>query len=113
MLLIRRLIRTDGSTRELAPGLSLSAIRELMGADGLDTVILRHMGEPLHVMMVDDAGWEFEIIEHSPNHFEQRPTRARKPVNAEATRLYHLNCKPGVEHQIVGDVVVVPDLDFS
>lgn len=114
MPLIRKLIRCDGTSKALPPGMSLSAIRELIGAaDGLDTVPLHHLGEPLHVMLVDDRGYDFEVIQHSPGHFEHRATHARKPLNPEATRLYHMNCKPGVTHQIVGDVVVVPDLDFA
>jgi hypothetical protein len=113
MTLTRKLIRTDGTTKVLPPGMSMRAIRELIGAESLDTVALHHLGEPLHVMLIDDDGWEFEIIEHSPNHFEHRPTSARKPVNAEATRLYLANCRPGTTHQIVGNVVVMPDLDFA
>ena len=111
MTIIRRLIRTDGTTQDLPAGISITAIRELMGAEGLDTVNLHHLGMPLHVMFVDDGGYETAMIDHGGNHFEMRPTRAIKPLNREATRLYHLNCKPGVEHQIVGDVVIVPDED--
>ena len=112
MTMIRRLIRTDGTSVELEPGLSFDEIHKLIGAETLDTD-LHHLGHPLHVMLVDDRGYEFETIEHSPGNFENRVTRARKPLNQEATRLYHLNCKPGVEHQIVGDVVILPDEDFA
>jgi len=112
MTVIRRLIRTDGTTVDLQRGLSWETIHELIGAESIDVVALHHLGDPLHVMLVDDNAWEFEVVEHSPNHFEHRPTVARKPLNAEATRLYRLNCKPGVTHQIAGDVVVMPDEDF-
>lgn len=113
MTVIRKLIRTDGTTVELQRGVSWETIHQLLGATSVDTVNLRHLGQPLHVMIVDDNGWEYEVIEHSPGHFEHRVTRARKPINAEATRLYHANCKPGVTHQIVGDVVILPDEDFA
>lgn len=75
---------------------TMAECHKLIGADVLDTVNLRHMGHPLHVMLVDDQG-------HSK----------RLPVNVEATRLYHKNCRPNTTHTIRGDVVVVPDDDFS
>jgi hypothetical protein len=66
------------------------------GRDTIDTVTLRHMGSPMHVMLVDDIG-----------------AAKKLPVNVEATRLYHLNCRPGTTHEIRGDVVIVPDEDFA
>jgi hypothetical protein len=109
----RQIIRTDGTVEVLAEPVPLRKLAELIGADTLDTVVLRHMGYPLHVMLVDDLGYEVEqlgpVMVDGVAHFERRCVRARKPVNAEATRLYHLNCQPGTTHQIVGDVVIVPD----
>ena len=94
---MRQLIRTDGSTLDLPrSAISINDICKLIGADALDVVQLRHMGEPAHVMVVDDTG----MIDG-------------KPVNAEATRLYHANCWPGTTHPICGDVVVAPDEDFG
>jgi hypothetical protein len=113
MTLIRKLIRTDGTSQELSADLSWTALKALMGAETIDTVALHHLGLPLHVMLVDDGGYEVQQIQHSPTHFERRPTRALKPVNAWATMLYHANCKRGTTHQIVGDVVVMPDEDFA
>lgn len=110
---IRKLFRTDGTSMDLPAGMSVSELNALIGAETADTVCLRHLGEPLHVMVVDDAGYETETIEHSPGQFETRPIRALKPLNVVATALYHANCQPGVTHQIVGDVVVVPDGDFA
>jgi hypothetical protein len=112
-MLTRKLIRADGTSEEIPPGKSMADLRALIGAQGIDTVNLRHMGEPLHVMLVDDKGYETEMVEKGSGHFELRPTKARKPVNAEATKLYLANCRPGTTHQIVGDVIVVPDLDFA
>ena len=108
----RQLIRTDGTTIDLPAPVSMQRMHELIGAATLDTVSLHHMGEPLHVMLVDDNGYETVTIEHD-GYTEMRPIRARKPINIEATRLYHLNCLPGTTHQIVGDVVIVPDEDFA
>jgi hypothetical protein len=68
----------------------------MIGADMIDTVVLRHLGHPVQVMIVDDTG----MIDG-------------KPVNVKATELYHANCHPGTTHQIHGDVVVVPDDDFA
>lgn len=94
--LTRRLIRADGTAKDLIGPLSMKEIGKLIGADTLDSVNLRHLGSPPRVMLVDDNG-------HA----------AGKPVNEEATRLYHANCYPGTTHQIVGDVVVVLDEDFA
>jgi hypothetical protein len=113
MTLIRRLIRTDGTTLELERGLSWKTIHELLGTESVDTVPLHHLGQPLHVMIVDDNGYETKTVRHHPGHFEVLPVRACKPVNVEATRLYHANCRPGTTHQIVGDVLVMPDEDFA
>ena len=112
MTIIRKLIRTDGTEAELPGALSNDAIGKLIGAETMDVVPLHQFG-PLHVMFVDDNGYEVEEIQHSPTHFERRPVRALKPVNVKATQLYHANCKPGTTHQIIGDVVVVPDEDFA
>ena len=110
--ILRVLLRCDGTSETLAGPISLKEIRRLIGADVTDSVNLRHMGEPLHVLIVDGAGWEIEVIE-TPGRIELRPVRPRKPINAQATALYHSNCKPGTRHQIAGDAVVVPDGDFA
>lgn len=109
---MRRLIRTDGTVVDLVNPVPSSKIGELIGAAVTDTVTLWHMGEPLHVMVVDDLGYETKAITDE-NATLLVPMRARKPVNAEATRLYHENCQPGTTHQIVGDVLVVPDQDYA
>jgi hypothetical protein len=109
---VRCLIRTDGTITHLAEPVSFEKIHQLIGADMCDTVALRHMGEPLHVMLLDDNGYETKAIEHD-GYVEVRPIRALKPINEEATRLYLLNCLPGTTHQIVGDVVIVPDEDYA
>jgi hypothetical protein len=93
---MRALIKADGTRRELTPPVSIQSIRVLIGADTLDTVNLRHLGYPMHVMLVDDLGHKKGL-----------------PVNVEATKLYHANCYPGTKHQIRGDAVVVLDDDFA
>lgn len=93
---MRKLIRADGSTTAVPPGRPMEWLRTLIKADTLDTVSLRHMGHPLHVMLVDDNGHAKGL-----------------PVNVEATKLYHANCVKGTQHVIRGDVVVVPDDDFA
>lgn len=93
---IRRLIRADGTTEELPGRVSLAKICKLIGAATCDTVMLKHLGRPLCVMVVDDTG----MIDG-------------RPINAEATKLYHANCRPGNPFSIHGDVVIVPDEDFA
>jgi hypothetical protein len=93
---MRAILKADGTRQDLDSPQTMAAIKRLINASSLDTVSLRHMGQPLHVMVVDDHGHDRAL-----------------PVNAEATRLYHLNCRPGTTHTIRGDVVVVPDADFA
>jgi hypothetical protein len=82
---------------------------------GLDLVNLRDG----RVMLVDGYGYEVEeqVQEPTPDdpftHIRIVPTKARRPVNAEATRLYLATCRPGTTHQIVGDVAIVNDNDFA
>ena len=111
--MMRRLIRTDGTVIDFTHPVPYRRVAELIGAALTDVVILRHMGEPTHVMVVDDLGYETVEVNHGGGVFENRCVKARKPVNEEATRLYHLNCVPGVTHQVVGDVMVVPDADYA
>ena len=96
MTITRKLIRTDGTEVELTGPHAIGDIEQLIGADTLDTVALRHLGNPLHMMLVDDAG-------HSK----------KLPVNEKATELYLENCRPHTFHKIRGDVVIVPDGDYA
>jgi hypothetical protein len=108
--LFRYVLRVDG-TREVIEGPHpIQWLLQKMGADTCDTVNLRNaLGQ---VMLVDDNGWETELVQEGA-FFTLKPIRARKPINVEATKLYHSVCRPGTTHQIVGDVVVVPDSDFA
>jgi hypothetical protein len=108
----RRLLRTDGTSEDLPAPVTIKQIEKLIGARCIDCVNLRHMGDPRHVMCVDDAGYEVEAVEDG-NVTTLVPVRPLKPINLEATRLYHLNCAPGTTHAIVGDVVILPDEDFA
>jgi len=110
--LVRLLIRTDGTTRQLPGPVSMAEVGKLIGADCIDCVNLRHMGEPRHVMCVDDNGYETESTT-AGNVTTLVPVRALKPVNRHATSLYWLNCAPGTTHAIVGDVLILPDEDFA
>lgn len=92
---MRVLIKADGTRQQLELRQTMADIKRLINASSLDTVNLRHMGAPGYVMVLDDLGHDRGL-----------------PVNVEATRLYHLNCRPGTTHQIRGDVVMVLDSDF-
>lgn len=110
------LIKTDGTEQRVdAP---FAKIAELIGAHLLDSVNLQDG----RVMLVDDHGYDAEQVELPEKRqtayglatvFERRPTRARKPVNAKATQLYHAICRPGTTHQIVGDVAIVVDAEVD
>lgn len=108
---MRAFIRTDGSIDELPERIDWLTAKRGIGAETIDIVKLRQFGE-LHVMMVNDHGYETVTVRDSTG-ITLKPVRALLPINAAATRLYHANCKPGVEHQIVGDVYVCPDGDYE
>lgn len=91
---------------------SMRVIQSMIGAHTCDTVVLRHLGQPWLVMVVDDNGYETKVVEEG-NQITLVPTRALRPVNEIATELYWANCQPGTTHQIVGDVAIVSDEDFA
>lgn len=113
MSAIRKIIRTDGSEEVLDGTKTMWELRKLLGVATFDSVNLRHMGWPAHVMLVDDHGHETTTVDHGDGRIELRSIGHRKPVNEKATALYHLNCVPGTVHKIVGDVAIVPDEDFA
>lgn len=88
-----KVLRVDGSVETFEhEKVELERLYPLVDTDCFDTVMLRK-GK---VMLVDDNGYF-----------------RKKPVNKKATELYHEVCKPGVTHQIVGDVVIVNDADME
>jgi len=96
MTIKRAILKVDGSVIPFEKSMSIFAVYRTLGAKSVDSISLHHMGYPLHVMMIDDQG-----------HLKGLP------VNAQATALYHLNCKPDTTHEIRGDAIIVPDSDFS
>lgn len=104
------ILRTDGTIEALdfpKRGL-LQSIYRAIGCDTIDCVTLRDG----RVMCVDDNGYDCRA-EQRPYGVEVVPVRALKPVNAQATALYHSVCGPGTTHQIVGDVAIANDEDFA
>ena len=90
--LVNVCLRASGAQETLAPGLSMSKARKLMGADFFDVVNL-HDGR---IMLVDDLGLEKDL-----------------PINAAATSLYHSVCVPGTTWPIRGDVIIVLDANYE
>lgn len=110
---MRKIIRVDGREEVLDAAKTMPELKKLLGVTTFDSVNLRHMGWPLHVMLVDDHGHETKTVDHGDGCIELVSTGHRKPVNEKATALYWENCLPGTTHQIVGDVAIVPDEDFA
>jgi hypothetical protein len=109
------IIRTNGTKELVREKPTLATLHSALGCELTDRVILSHdpeSGYPRVVMIVDDHGYETETIE-TPNKIELRPIRPLKPVNGEATKLYHAVCQAGTTHEIVGDVALVNDSDFA
>jgi hypothetical protein len=114
------IIRTNDTeeTHTLKRG-DLAAVRALIDCQRIDTVRI----DSVYVMVVDDDGYEVEVIDHGvhpdpkqggrPTHFiERKAMKAKKPVNKKATALYHI-VRGNLEHNIVGDVAIVRDKDFG
>jgi hypothetical protein len=104
------IIRTDGTHERhllLKDGL-LRRIEELIGADCTDAVNLCDG----RVLIVNDRGYETEVIQHDAGHIELKPVRALLPLNPEATRIYRSVTRPN-EHNIVGDVAITEDKNFE
>lgn len=113
---MRRLLRTDGSMEDYRKPMDMKQIGQLIGAATMDTVMLRHLGTPRHVMIVDDNGWETKPVTSSEGGVGTLtlvPVKPLKPINPRATAMYLLECRPGTSHQIVGDVFICPDEDFE
>lgn len=108
---LRYILRCNGTREELDGPKSMRQLEQLIGAQTFDCVNLRNADG--QVMLVDDNGYETTLVELGVGRLLMKPVRALKPVNAEATKLYHSVCAPGTTHQIVGDVAVVPDEDFA
>jgi len=112
-------IRTDGSEEVVALAQNAKVLAALRTALGFDTFDFVRIGKLLPLadrnsdlmMVVDDGGYEYEVVEHSPVHREHVATKAKKPANAKATAFYHAICVPGTTHQIVGDVAIFHDRD--
>jgi len=107
-------IRTNGTreTHEIfvaSTHLKLRHCKQLIGCETVDTVNLKDG----RVMMVDDNGWECQTVDDGKGHIAMVPIRSLKPINDEATKLYHSVSRPGTTHQIAGDVVIVLDRDFE
>lgn len=88
------IIRSDGTREhhELSKHNLLNSVHQLIGAECCDSVNLRN-GK---VMMVDDTG----MIDG-------------KPINDEATKIYHEKCGGMTPNSIHGDVAIVVDKDFA
>lgn len=88
------IIRTSGAREQhdIPKPSAIREIRKLIGAECLDSVTLLNGA----VMLVDDTG----MVDG-------------RPVNPEATKLYHGVCDPNTVYQIHGDVAIVLDADFA
>lgn len=117
------IIRTSGAREEHTIGRGDyhgGWINRAIGAVGTDTINLfknptnkysLQMRTP--VMIIDDAGYKSEARHIEGARFELVPIEALKPVNADATLLYHSICKMGTTHEIVGDVAIIDDEDLA
>lgn len=90
---LRLVLRTSGALEQIDKPVTIGEAQALIKAQTLDTVLLT---DRRHVMLVDDSGHDKAL-----------------PVNQLATSLYLDRCYPGTTHEIRGDVVLVPDSDFS
>jgi len=109
------ILRTDGreEIHEVPRKTFRDTVSTLIGAVHLETLRVVN-----GFMILDEDGYDVELVDHGPGRFEgeeyvlrveRRAVHARKPVNAKATALYHEVCPPGTTHEIVGDVAFVKE----
>jgi hypothetical protein len=108
---VGKILHADGSVEDIPDG-GFRRLADLIGANLTDVVMLRHLGPPLVVMVIDDRGYESSAVTVGETT-TLVPTKALRPENAAATALYLANCIPGTTHKIVGDVAVVLDSWFG
>lgn len=103
--MIRRLLRTDGTSEDVPGPLSEKALRTLLATTGVITMApLRHLGDtPRRALAFDSLGLSKDL-----------------PLNVKATELltiecrqHHKHCGPGVLHKVRGDAVVLPASDLA
>jgi hypothetical protein len=93
---MRQLIRSDGTSVDFEEPLTADRVEKLLGApQEIDTIHLRHLGLPAHLMVVDDTGM-----------------CDRLPVNLKASEIYWQSCAHGPAYPIHGDVVIVPAAEY-
>lgn len=88
----RRILFADGSQEQLNEAYTTKEIGAMISADQCSAIMLKHG----MVMMVDDAGQEKCL-----------------PVNYLATAIVYGSQPYGIEREIRGEVVIVPDTDFE
>jgi hypothetical protein len=96
MTIIRKLIRSDGSSMDLPAGKGADWLRNLIRADQVDAIALPTFIAPLHMMLTDLHGYN-----------------KRLPLNLRATKMYLMHSTPGAQDRIRGDVVIVPAEDLE
>jgi len=106
------IIRCDGSVEERHERPNNTNVLAAIDARSIDVVRIGKLEPNDVIMVVDDDGYEAHA-EQRPYGVEMVVDRARKPINAIATRLYHAICHPGTTHQVVGDVAVFHDGDYE
>jgi hypothetical protein len=106
-------IRVDGTEETIKQKPTLGSIGRALRFDTFDFVRIGKADGSDLIMAIDDNGYVTQTIERSPRSFEIIPVRPRKPPNPKATALYHSICKPGTDHQIVGDVAIMHDNEFA
>lgn len=93
--MIVRVLHVDGTlvAHTIDDADPMPAIHKLIDCDCVDFV---RLADRVHVMLVDDNG-----------------IAKGRPVNPNATVLYHDVCRPGTTHQICGDVAIVRAADLT
>lgn len=94
LVILRRLVRVDGSVEELPKPVTIEGVSRLIDAQTLDVIALHDALK--HVLLVDDNGYAKGL-----------------PVNTFATLLYRMQSGGKSIALVLGDCVLCPDEDFS
>jgi hypothetical protein len=93
-VLIRKIIRADGSETLIERLLAITELGEMLGSDDID---LEYLVDGQHVMLLDKLAKTKDL-----------------PLNCKATELYQNGYKKNL-HSVFGDAIILPlaDLDLQ
>ena len=111
--MIRRLLRVDGPSLDLREPVAEAGLAALLRARLINRIaIAGDPGEPGHLLIVDDDGYQMAVAQQDGSERVLVPALTAKAPNHEATRLANAAGLPGVVYSVRGDALIAPAEDY-